>query len=694
MTSHSGKPNRLLDESSPYLQQHAYNPVDWYPWGEEAIARARDLDRPIFLSIGYSACHWCHVMEHESFENDDIARLMNETCVCIKVDREERPDIDQIYMNAVTLLTGHGGWPMSVFLTPDLKPFFGGTYWPPQPRMNMPGFSTILQRVHQAWIGKRDRLAMQADELTNAIVKVSGVQTEATILDESLLSEAESALQRSADRKHGGFGGAPKFPHPMNLRVLLRQWKRSGNVESYNVVTETLDKMAGGGIYDHLGGGFARYSTDARWLAPHFEKMLYDNALLVCVYIEGYRASGKEDYSRVVRETLDYVLREMTQPEGGFYSTQDADSEGEEGRFFVWNRAEIDELLGDDSPAFCHCFDVTTHGNWEGKTILNRPQSLQTCAEQLDTTPDALMTLLDRCRIVLFDARAKRIAPGRDDKVLASWNGLMIAAMAMAGRVLDEPRYVTSAEQAAGFVLTHMRENDGRLLHSFKDGEARFNAYLDDYTCMIDGLVELFQSTGEPRWLTSGIELAGRLSEQFEDADSGGFFYTSADHEALITRTKDSHDNATPSGNGMAAYALLRLGRLCSRSDIEEQAVATLEVLSGEMQRVAMASGQALMALDFLLGPSHELVLLPGEDLAATSSAKQALFGGFRPNSLSVVAQPGSTADPVRALFENRIAINGEVTLYACRQGVCEAPVSGAEVLNRLSMEQTARASE
>ena len=678
--------NRLADETSPYLQQHAYNPVDWFPWGDEAIARARELNKPIFLSIGYSACHWCHVMEHESFENDDIAAVMNEHYVCIKVDREERPDLDQIYMNAVQLLTGRGGWPMSVFLTPDLHPFYGGTYWPPHARMGMPGFLDILLGVNEAWVEKRDRVDAQAAELTNAVAQASGIRVEPTQLDVSLLTNAERDLLRSADRTHGGFGGTPKFPHPMDLRVLLRTWQRFGNSDALNVVTQTLDLMSRGGIYDQLGGGFHRYSTDVRWLAPHFEKMLYDNALLTPAYIEAYQATGNEDYARVARETLDYVLREMTQPEGGFYSTQDSDSEGEEGKFFVWYEDEVMELLGpDDGQLFCYCYDVTSEGNWEGKCILNRPQPHAQAAQVLDQTPEELEEVLARGRAKLLEARSTRIAPGRDDKVLTSWNGLMIAAMARASTVLDELRYAAAASEAAAFILNNMREEGGRLLHSFKDGRARFNAYLDDYACLIDGLVELCQATGEGHWLTSAIALAERLFEQFADTQAGGFFYTSSDHEELITRAKDCQDNATPSGNGMAAYALLRLARIAARPNIEQKAVATLKALSGQMEQLALASGQSLLALDWLLGPSYEFVLCDGDDASANRTAQRLLADKRLPNHVLILRPSVAVVEessPLQPLLEGRQAVDGQPTLYICEHGTCRVPSVGADAIS------------
>ncbi len=548
------RPNRLVHETSPYLQQHAHNPVDWYPWGPEALAAAVKFDRPIFLSIGYSACHWCHVMEHESFENAAIAELMNEHFINIKVDREERPDLDQIYMSAVTALTGRGGWPMSVFLTPKLEPFYGGTYWPPTSRMGMPGFGDVLTQVYAAWVHRRDDVERGARELTDAVVEAGRSTAEQQPLSESLLKKAESTLLRTADHVHGGFGSAPKFPHPMDLRLLLRTAKRFKTPEALEVVRLTLDKMSAGGIYDHLGGGFHRYSTDSRWLVPHFEKMLYDNALLATAYLEAFQVTHEPRYAEVVRETLDYVLREMTDPQGGFYSTQDADSEGEEGKFFVWSEEEVVSILGPElSPLFAYCHDVTPHGNWEGANILNRVKTHAQAAKILGTNEDRLAELLAECRRKLFEVREKRVHPGRDEKILVGWNGLMISAMAQAGSVLSEPRFTAAAARAADFVLDRMRGPGGQLLHTCKDGSARLNAYLDDYACLIDALVEVYQANFDAKYLDAALGLAKDLIDRYGDKNAGGFFFTPHDHEPLISRNKDVHDNATPSGNAMAA---------------------------------------------------------------------------------------------------------------------------------------------
>jgi uncharacterized protein YyaL (SSP411 family) len=478
-------PNHLAQETSPYLLQHANNPVDWHAWGPEAIARAREEQKPIFLSIGYSACHWCHVMEHESFENPDIARLLNESFVSIKVDREERPDLDHIYMSAVQSIAGRGGWPMSVFLTPDLEPFFGGTYWPPTSRMGMPGFDRVLAAVADAWQNRRAETIEQAGRLAEHVRALSGLATEPGELSPTLLRTAGAALERSFDHRYGGFGGAPKFPHPMDLKLLLRLWRREPREGVLQMVTHTLDKMAAGGMYDHLGGGFHRYSVDERWLVPHFEKMLYDNALLASCYLEAWQATQRETYLQVVRETLDYVLREMTHADGGFYSTQDADSEGEEGKFYVWSPAEVQAVLGEKAAGtFCYVYDVSEQGNFEGHSILNLPKTLAQCAQLLNRDLADLQAELAASRAKLLAVRDRRVHPGLDDKVLVSWNGLMIDAFAQAAAALGDARYHEAAARAADFLLTKLRQPDGRLLHSWRKGKPRFEAYVDDYASL------------------------------------------------------------------------------------------------------------------------------------------------------------------------------------------------------------------
>ncbi len=687
--------NRLANESSPYLLQHARNPVDWYPWGEEAFARARSEDKPIFLSVGYSACHWCHVMEHESFENKEIARLLNENYICIKVDREERPDIDQLYMAAVQLITRRGGWPMSVFLTPEGQPFYGGTYWPPTSRMGMPGFREILIQLTAYWKNRRDDVTKHATDLVAAIRQITAPNYRQAELNEQTLRAAMRQMINAADRVHGGFGGAPKFPHAMDIRFLLRCWKRFGDEQALAIVRLTLDKMAAGGIYDHLGGGFHRYATDEKWLVPHFEKMLYDNALLIPAYVEAWQATGAETYLVPVRETLEYVLREMTQPEGGFYATQDADSEGVEGKFFVWTDEEIAEALDPRSARiFRAAYDVTPQGNWEGKTILHRPHDDTRIAQSLGISVEELRDSLAHSRRILFQLRSERTAPARDEKILVAWNGLMISAIARAvccqaasveslDAVLHQA--LDAAVRSARFLLPNTKDKQGRLLHSYKDGTARFHAYLDDYACLIDGLVELYQATFTPHWLEEALVLADQMIQDFSDTSTGMFFYTPKGSEELIARPKDSQDHATPSGNSMAATALLKLGRLTGQSEIEEAGYNVLLAMSGLLNEAPLAAAQGLIALDFQLGPTHEIALIDGSDSSQGKEMLSVLRKEFIPNILLAWRPCGISDDDLpgvlRALLEGRESPTGQVIAYVCQQGQCQLPVEKVDQL-------------
>ncbi|MBV8229034.1 MAG: thioredoxin domain-containing protein [Planctomycetaceae bacterium] len=678
--------NRLAGETSPYLLQHAHNPVDWYPWGPEALARARAEDKPIFLSIGYSACHWCHVMEHESFEDPEIATLMNKYFVNIKVDREERPDLDQIYMAAVQAFNnGQGGWPMSVFLTPDLKPFYGGTYYPPTDSRGMPGFPRVLRELHRGWVERRGDVDQIAGRMTEHLRETGEALPSDGPLNTALLDQATRALGRAFDPTHGGFGPAPKFPHPMDLKVLLRQHARTGDAHALHMVRHTLDKMARGGIFDQLGGGFARYSTDARWLVPHFEKMLYDNALLASVYLEAYQATRDPAFARVARETMDYVLGRMTDPEGGFYSTEDADSEGVEGKYYVWTLAEITEVLGPDrARTFAYVHDVTETGNWEHKNILNLPKTLAQASKLLGRPEDELRAELDEDRARLLAVRDRRVPPGKDTKVLTSWNGLMIAALAEGGRVLKDARYLEAARRAAAFVLDRMRAGDGRLLHTYKDGQAKLNAYLDDYADLIDGLTRLYETTGEPRWMTSTLELAGVMIAEFADAEHGGFFYTGKSHEALIARQRDFLDNATPSGNAMAATALLRLGALTGRDDLAEAGRKTLEAVQVVMEKAPMAAGQSLAALDFLLAAPRELAIIAGGDPDEYRAAIEAVYSRFLPHKVvaPATAEQASALAATVPLLADRPARDGRTTTYICERFACREPIVGVEALD------------
>jgi uncharacterized protein YyaL (SSP411 family) len=694
MTEHATFTNRLAHESSPYLRQHAHNPVDWYPWGPEALARARELDRPIFLSVGYSACHWCHVMEHESFEDGEVARLLNEHFVSIKVDREERPDLDQIYMASVQLLTGQGGWPMSVFLTPDLKPFTGGTYFPPDDRHGRPGFKRVLRTIAEWWRTRRAEIDRAAGDLTEHLQGLGRVPAGEGDLGPDLLRRAAAGLARAFDPQFGGFGSAPKFPHPMDLRVLLRVWSRFGDEQALHMVRVTLDRMAMGGICDHLGGGFARYSTDARWLVPHFEKMLYDNALLVPCYLEAYQGTGEASYREVAEETLGWVLREMTSPEGPFHSTLDADSEGQEGKFYVWTAEEIRRVLGpQDAAVFSAVYGVEPEGNWDdphghgpaGANVLYRVKTFEQYARLHGLAEPELRDLLARCRRKLFEVRQGRVRPGRDDKALTSWNGLMIGALASAAAVLDRPDYAQAARRAGDFFLTRMRTGHGRLLRTWSPGsEPKLNAYLEDYSFLLDGLVSLYEATFEPRWVEAALDLARVMTEQFWDPAGGGFFYTGRDHEALIARTKDAQDNATPSGNAMAATGLLRLVKLTGRGDLQEKAEATLRMYRGLFAESPLSAGQALIALDFWLGPVEEVAVVGDPAAGDTRRVLRAARAGFHPRRVLALAPPGDAraAEGV-PLLAGKTAQGGAVTTYVCKDFACQAPLVGAEAAER-----------
>ncbi len=593
--------NRLVHETSPYLQQHAHNPVDWYPWGEEALERAKKEDKPILLSIGYSTCHWCHVMEHESFEDEETARVMNEHFVNIKVDREERPDLDTIYMSVVQMLTGSGGWPMTVLLTPDAEPFFAGTYFPPEPRYGMPGFKQLLLRVAEIYRTRRDELKDNVQQIMNELQRISAAKSAEGEIAPELLDQASENLTQQFDSQEGGFGRAPKFPAAMTLIYLLRHYQRTEQQQTLGMVELSLTKMARGGIYDQLGGGFHRYATDDKWLVPHFEKMLYDNALLSRLYLYAYQVTGAAFYRRIAEETLDYVVREMTNSEGGFYSAQDADSEGVEGKFFVWTPAEVKAILGEEEGEwFCRYYDVTSRGNWEGHSILNIPREMSIIAKLENINEEELNQIIERGRKKLFEHREQRIKPHRDEKVITSWNGLMLRSFAEAANILGRDDYRQAAVKNGEFLLTHLRRG-GRLLRTYRDGASKLNAYLEDYALLIDGLLALYEATFERRWLEESRALADAMIERFWDDVDGGFYFTGRDHEPLITRTKDFYDNATPSGNSVAADVLLRLSLLLNESDYRRRAGRILRTNGRAVARFPSAFGHLLGALDFLL---------------------------------------------------------------------------------------------
>jgi len=664
-------PNHLVHETSPYLLQHAYNPVEWYPWGEEAFEKARAENKPVLLSIGYSACHWCHVMAHESFEDEAIAQLMNENFVNIKVDREERPDLDQIYMNAVQMMTHHGGWPMTVFLTPDGVPFYGGTYFPPQDRYNMPGFPRVLIGVAEAYRDRQDDIRETGTSLVNELRRLSETSTSDQPIERELLDAAYAGIIRNYDSVNGGFGGAPKFPPAMTLEFLLRTTARTGNQEALDIVSHTCKKMANGGIYDQIGGGFHRYSTDSKWLVPHFEKMLYDNALLSRLYLHYYQVSQDPLAKETVEGILDYVLREMTDPAGGFYSTQDADSEGHEGKFFVWDIDEIRNVLGErDAALFCGYYNITESGNFEGKNIPNVTYSVEHIAKEHGVSVSELQESLTESRRKLFELRETRIKPGRDEKILTAWNGLMMASFAEAGVILNRPDYTAAARRNAEFVIFNLQK-DGALLRTWKDGVAKFNAYLEDYAFLIEGLTTLFETTGEFRWLTKALAFSVVMIKEFWDEDAGGFFFTGTSHENLIVRSKDFFDNATPSGNSVAALVLLKLALLSGNEKYRDIATATLGAIADQARRYPSGFGYALSAADFLLSTPKEIAIV-GNDPFDIQPLLREVWRTYLPNKV-VAASFGVDVIP---LLENRPLVNDLPTAYVCVHYACQKPVT------------------
>jgi len=715
--------NKLINESSPYLLQHAHNPVDWYPWGEEAFERARVEDKPLIVSIGYSACHWCHVMEHESFEDEKIAAIQNEHFINIKVDMEERPDVDQIYMNFVQLTTGRGGWPMNVFITPDKLPFFGGTYFPPTQRYNMPSWPQTLMSIAEAWDTKRDELLHSANDILGELRRLSVTEFSSAGIDHELSDLAYRSFVKSFDAKNGGFGGAPKFPAAMAMEFLLRYWKRTGDIGSLEMVRKTAETMAKGGIYDQLGGGFHRYAVDAIWLVPHFEKMLYDNAQLIRVFLHLYQiakseppasvvgqngsdsiessanwpaanASGSDSelFKRIAIETLEYVRREMTDASGAFYSTQDADSEGHEGKFFVWTPEEIAEVLGEaDAREFCAFYDVTAEGNFECKNILNIRGGVtgDLGGGRADADASAQAGRLRSSRERLFAAREKRIKPFRDEKILTAWNGLMLAAFAEAAAVLDEPEYLEVAKRNAEFLLKeiviggtpHAALQAGtptvqslRVLRTWKDGKVKLNGYIEDYANLADGLIELYQACGESKYLHAAKELADAMITEFWDEENGGFFFTSNDHEELIVRNKDFFDNATPSGNSVAADVLLKLAKFYGEEKYQRFASTVLRLAASQVRRFPSGFGRMLGAVEFHLADVKEIAIVWEKG----SELEREIWTEYRPFKVVAVGE-GDVP-----LLEDRIAIDRKATAYICENFVCQRPVTDVKELREL----------
>jgi uncharacterized protein len=682
--------NRLANEQSPYLLQHANNPVDWYPWGDEAFETAKRLDKPIFLSIGYSTCHWCHVMEHESFEDVEVAKLMNEAFVCIKVDREERPDIDGVYMSVCQMLTGGGGWPLTIIMTPDKKPFFAGTYFPKTSRYGRAGMMELVPRISKLWSDKREALLADAEKITGALARMSQ-STEVVELGEATLQLAYSQLASRYDTRHGGFSSAPKFPTPHNMLFLLRQWKRSGDVKALEMVEKTLTEMRWGGIYDHVGFGFHRYSTDERWHVPHFEKMLYDQAMIALACIETHQATGKRQYRRTAEEIFTYVLRDMTAPQGGFYSAEDADSEGVEGKFYLWSIEQLQEVLGkDDAKLASRYFNAEKDGNFrdestghkEGGNIFFINKSEKQLAKELETTDKKLAERIESICTKLFEAREERIHPYKDDKVLADWNGLMIAALAKGGRVFNEAKYIKAASKAAAFVLSDMRTDDKRLLHRHRNGQAGIKAHVDDYAFMIFALLELYQATFDVEFLKQALELNRVMMDSFWDDSACGFFFTADDAEQLLVRQKEIYDGAIPSGNSVAAHNLLRLARLTGDSDYEDRAAQLMQVFSGVVNNGPTAFTQLLQAVDFSTGPAYEVVVTGKPEDA--KAMLRALNASYIPNMVVVFRPVDENASGITKIAPYTKAlkpIDNKPTAYVCHNFACQKPTTDIDVM-------------
>jgi uncharacterized protein YyaL (SSP411 family) len=664
--------NHLHNETSPYLLQHLDNPVDWYPWGDDAFALAQAQDKPILLSVGYAACHWCHVMAHESFEDEATAAQMNADFINVKVDREERPDVDSIYMQAVTAMTGRGGWPMTVFLTPDGKPFYAGTYFPNEPRHGMPSFRQILTGVKQAWDHDRANVVSSAGEVAQQLRALSSVSLEVGAIREEVLTTALRGLEGSFDPTWGGFGGAPKFPQPMTLEFLLQQHLRAPESDALAMAETTLQRMGQGGMYDQIGGGFARYSVDHRWLVPHFEKMLYDNAQLARVYLHAWQLTGNGFYRRIVEETLDYLLREMRHADGGFYSSLDADSEGEEGKFYVWSAREIREALGDDADLFMRIYGVSEEGNWEGHNILNLHLDPNSLAEQMGLEPSALGSQMARARAKLYDIRSKRVWPGLDDKVLTSWNGLTLAALADAGSALGRADYIEAATANAQFLHRTMRRESGRLLRTWKAGaDAKYNAYLEDYAFLADGLLALYEATFDLRWIDWSQQLVALMLQHYHDEESGGFFDTSDDHEALIHRPKDLQDNAVPSGNSATAMVLLKLSLLTGNGDYQTIAERSIGTMTKLMSQYPSGFGHWLQTARFMLGDPREIALVGSDE--ALAPLLEVVRNHYRPFKVVAASAEGKST---LQLLQDRPQVGDHGTAYVCRHFVCQAPVT------------------
>ncbi len=695
------KPNRLIDEKSPYLLQHAFNPVDWYPWGEEAFEKARQEDKPIFVSIGYSTCHWCHVMERESFENADIAAIMNKYFISIKIDREERPDVDRVYMAATQAMTGGGGWPMSVFLTHDLKPFYTGTYFPPDSRYGRPGFPDLLESIHKAWVEKRDQLTEAAEKITDYLRKNADNGASDSILNESLLQKAYGQIANSYDDQHGGFGGAPKFPRPVIFNFLLRYHKRANEQKALDITLATLRKMAEGGMNDQLGGGFHRYSVDSQWRVPHFEKMLYDQAQLVVSYLEAYQLSNDIFFADVARDVLDYVVRDMTDSKGGFHSAEDADSplpenpdEEAEGAFYVWTKTEIETILGKETAEIFNIYyGVVEGGNalsdpqgeFVGMNILYVSKSIEDIAKQFNQTPEKINNSLSESRQTLFAIRDERPRPHLDDKVITAWNGLMIGAFAKGYQVLGETRYLDAAKRSAGFILAELYDSKKKtLLRRYRDGESGLEAHLEDYAFFVQGLLDLYEASLEINWLTHAIDLTTKQINLFWDTENNGFYDTSGNDKTVLLRTKDNYDGAEPAGNSIATMNLLRLAQMTDNEDWHNKAKQTLSAFSGRLQQIPSAMPQMITAFDYQLAKPKQIIIAGKPDASDTKRMLNEVFKRYIPNKIILLADGGEGQKILAkhlSFIESVVMIDGKATAYICENYVCQLPTSDVAVM-------------
>ncbi len=688
--------NHLAFETSPYLLQHADNPVDWHPWGEEALAKARELGRPLLVSIGYSSCHWCHVMEHESFEDQAIAELMNELFVCVKVDREERPDVDEVCMNAIHVMGIPGGWPLNVFMTPDGRPFFGGTYFPPDGRHGRIGWPELLRRIARLWEGRRDDVVTQAGELASAVAALAEFKDGGELPQAPLFERAVEQIASRFDERHGGFSGAPKFPPHEALAFLLRRQKRTGGARERHMITLTLEKMGRGGIADHLGGGFHRYSVDERWIVPHFEKMLYDNAQLARIYVEAHQLTGAPELARVARGTLDWLLREMTDAKGGVYSATDADSEGREGIYFTWTRSEIERLLGPDAAIFSRAYGVTEEGNFEdvhhprrsgeeGMNVLHVVYTAEEIAKQEGTSAADVEEQLARARGKLLEVRRTRTPPGLDDKVVASWNGLAIGAFAYAGRVLGEPRYVEAARGAAELVEKEMHAPGGRLLRTWRNGEAKIPAFLEDHAFLADAYLDLYEATFDSRWLRAGRSIAEETNRLFADEEHGGWFHVGADADTIVTRGKTPVDSSTPSANGIAARVMVRLAKWTGDEALRVRAERAIRVFQDAMERSPAATLALMGALDLFLHDDGEIAIAGDPGAEATRTLLAAVHRAYQPGAALALRDPahGEEHETVVPWLQGKTLVEGAPAVYLCRNHVCREPITDARELER-----------